>query len=255
MKTRESIPRKLILIIVLIISTLISYAQEESMPGMSSPFATEGYVIFSNGDTIYGMVRQKMKYVENNPVVIVFKNRNGVSTEYNAADIKGFGNNIQVWEEDNPIPVSLGTEDYLTLPSYKKKIPVFMHRLLDGRITVFQNRSSAIITSSEIEKTSKMDGVGFSYTSDDGLSVGLRYRTKARVIRERSHFTSYYVFKDGGDYFKVDKDNYDELFGTLFGDCQAIDLELNNNPDLRKFKYFMLLTEIYNQMCYGDLMI
>ncbi len=57
------------------------------------------------------------------------------------------------------------------------------------------------------------------------------------------------VVKDGGEMIKVEKENFDPLFEQLFGDCPAMQEELAMNPDLKKFKNFMILAEVYNRLC------
>ena len=222
---------------------------EDITPGMGPGLPTEGYVVLSNGDTISGKLRWTLKYVENNPVEIKFIAENGATKQLKASDIQGFGFVKKVWMENNPVPLVVGFDDYVSLPSYKKGEPVFMNRLLAGRITIYQNRSAIIIGSSAVEEKTSIDGIGFSWIPGEGLTIGPSYRTDYRIIEGRTHFTSYYVSKDGAKYIKIDKDNFDESFSTLFGDCPAINEELTKNPDLRKFKRFMILAEVYNQVC------
>ena len=222
---------------------------EESVPGMTTVLRSPGYIILSNGDTLYGEIRMALKYVENNPVQVKFFAENGKSKSFNASEIRGFGNQQKIWEEGYPEPIFLVPEDYVTLPSFKKGIPVFMHRLISGRHTVYQNRSAAIITATKINKDTRIDGIEFTFIPGEGLSIGPSYRTDYRILEQRTRFSSYFVSRGNEPYIKVDKDNYDELFSTLFGDCPAIDQELNINPDLGKFKNFMILVEIYNHLC------
>lgn len=223
--------------------------REETTPGMPSGLSMPGYVIMSNGDTIYGKIRWALKYVENNPVEIKFTVESGNSKTFNASEIKGFGNQQKIWEENNPVPVYLASEEYVSLPSFKKGIPVFIHRLIDGRLTVYQNRSAAIITTTTTHTDTRIDGIAFNYIPGEGLSIGPSYRTDYRILEQRTRFFSYYVSKGNAPYFKVEKDNYEEIFETLFEDCPAIEQELVQNPDLKKFKNFMILVEIYNNLC------
>ena len=116
-------------------------------------------------------------------------------------------------------------------------------------MTVYQNRSAVVSVTSVTEVTSRIDGIAFTFSLDDGLSIGPTYRTEYRLIKERSHASSYYVIKDRAAMMKVEKDNYDSIFKDLLGDCPSIDQELVKNPDLKKFKNFMLLTEVYNEIC------
>jgi len=230
-------------------SGLLKAQNEAEGPGMAAILNVNGYVILNNGDTLYGKIRWAMKYVENNPVEIKFTAENGNSKTFNASEVRGFGNKLKAWDENVPLAYELPPEDYVVLPSYKKGIPVFMNRLILGSLTVYQNRSAAIISSSVTESRTRMDGIGFTWEPGEGLSIGPTYRTDYRVIESRTRFTSYYVSKGGAQYVKVEKENYEETFKSLFGDCPAIDEEVAKNPDLNKFKNFMLVVEIYNQMC------
>jgi hypothetical protein len=200
-------------------------AQVEGMP-----MPSDGYVILRNGDSLYGRITWRLKYVENNPVEIKFTPENGPTITYNASEILGF-------------------DDYVSMPSLKKGVPVFLNRLLDGRIRVFQNRSSVVIVNDKVETTTEFDGLEFSYSREEGLTIGPRFITSSRVIESRTRYSSYYVTKDNGALQKIEKENFESGFSTLFGDCQAIQLELIRNPDLGKFKNFMLLAEVYNQLC------
>jgi len=227
----------------------LSAQTTDGMPGAAPIIPVPGYVILLNGDTIHGKLVWKLKYIENNPAEIRFIDDKGVSTVYDATEIVGFGQQLMDWAEDDPVPYLLAVEDYLSLASYKRKEPVFMHRLMGGKMTVFQNRFAALISKQKTEATTRMDGIDFELIPGDGLHIGPRYRTEIRIIEYRSHFTSYFVSKDHGPLVKVEKENYNELFPTLFGDCTAIEQELKINPDLNKFVNFMMLAEIYNQLC------
>jgi hypothetical protein len=131
----------------------------------------------------------------------------------------------------------------------KKGTPVFYNRLLDGKLQVYQNRSSVIITKQTAEVNTEFDGIEFRYSKETGLTVGPSYRTSYRIIESRTRYSSYFIIKDHGMFQKIDKDNYDTVFPALFGVCNEIQQELNKNPDLRKFKNFMILAEVYNQLC------
>jgi hypothetical protein len=228
----------------------LSAQDEESFaPGEAAVIPVPGYVILNNGDTLKGKIRWALKYVENNPVEVKFTAENGASKSFNATEIKGFGNQLKVWMENNPKAFLMDQENYVSIPSYKKGEPVFMNRLLKGRITIYQNRSAVVIGATTITQDSRLDGIAFSYTTKGGLSVGTLYRTDYRIVKGRSRFSSYYVVKNDSAMIKVDKDNYESLFKTLFGDCSAIDQETNKNPDLTKYKNFMILVEVYNEIC------
>ena len=124
-----------------------------------------------------------------------------------------------------------------------------MNRLITGRVTVFMNRSSIGTSTSRVETRSRIDGIGFTWAPGEGLIIGPTYRTDYRIIEGRSRYTSYFVVKDGGEMIKVEKENYDPLLDQLFGDCPAMQDEFARNPDLKKFKNFMILTEVYNRLC------
>jgi hypothetical protein len=234
---------------MLLSSEQLSGQGEDMAPGMPPGIPVMGYVVLMNGDTLYGKLRWTLKYVENNPVEIKFIAENGASKMFKAGEIKGFGNRNILWMENNPIPVKLQFEHYLSMPSFKKGEPVFYNRLMSGRITVFQNRSAIILSSSTVVEDSRIDGIAFSLTPGEGLSIGPSYSTDYRIINRRTRLTSYYVSKDNAQFIKVEKANYDSLFNTFFGDCPAIDQELNKNPNLRQFKNFMILAEVYNKLC------
>jgi hypothetical protein len=224
---------------------------EEYTPGTAPVLPVNGYAILSNGDTIYGKLRWTLKYVENNPVEIKFFAENGAEKTLKAGEIKGFGNSMEMWLGNTNMPISSQVEHYVSLPSYKKGVPVFINRLIDGPITIYQNRSSLIYSSSKVIENTRIDGIGFSFSPGEGLSIGPTYRTDYRIIKGRTRFSSYFVSKDKGPLVKVDKDNYEELFKTFFGDCPAMAQEIEKNPDLLKFKNFMIIVEVYNQVCNG----
>ena len=223
-----------------------------AQPGMAATIRLAGYVVLANDDTLNGQIRWSLKYVENNPVEIKFIAENGNSKLFNAAEIKGFGNIIPGWAADDPQFIDQKFQDYVSVPSFKKSIPVFMHRLLAGRLTVLQNRSSGIITTSKTVEKSRIDGIGFIWNPGEGLSVGPTYQIDYRIIEGKTRFTSYFVSKENKPIIKIDKDNYEENFNIFFGDCQAILQELNKNPDLKKFQNFMILAEVYNRICLGE---
>lgn len=217
--------------------------------GMATNLPVDGYVVLQSGDTLFGRLRWSLKYEENNPVEVKFTPDKGKTKSYNASEIKGFGNYTKLVKKDFNAPAEMEVEYYVSLPSFKKGVPVFMNRLLNGRIIVYQNRSAIIINENEYKEESKIDGIVFSFIPGQGLSIGPSYKTSYKIIESRARFTSYYVTKGNEPLIKVQKDNYESLFPTLFGDCPGIDQELAKNPDLRKFKSFILLVEIYNQIC------
>ena len=234
-------------------SSLHLSAQSEAyVPGSAPVIPVPGYVILCNGDTLYGKVRWALKYVENNPVEIKFFADNGATKSFKAGEIKGFGNQFSIMMEENEAPFTFQMEHYLSLPSFKKGVIVFMNRLIEGKITVFQNRSSAVYSTSAIVEETRFDGIEFSFIPGEGLSIGPSYRTEYIIIKGRTRFSSYLITKENAEFFKVDKDNYEDSFDSLFGDCISIKEEINKNPDLRLFRNFMILAEIYNQLCRSE---
>jgi len=229
----------------------ISAQGEPTGPGMAPVLPVPGYVIYNNGDTVWGKLSWSLKYVENNPVEIKFTSAAGAKQTLRAGEILGFGNQLSAWlgEDDMAARIPLPPEDYVSLPSWKKKEPVFMNRLMTGRVTVYLNRSAIGTSTTRIETRSRIDGIGFTWEPGEGLTIGPMYRTDYRIIEGRSRYTSYLVVKDGGEMIKVEKENYDPLLEQLFGDCPALQDEFARNPDLKKFKNFMILTEVYNRLC------
>jgi hypothetical protein len=240
---------KLIIVITMTnwLSLQLSAQNEDIIPGTAPVLPVNGYIILSNGDTLYGKLRWALKYVENNPVEIKFFAENGATKSFNASEIKGFGNQVNLWMEENPVPISLQMEHYTSLPSYKKGVPVFLNRLIDGMITVYQNRSSGIHSSSKVVEKTRIDGIGFSFSPGEGLSIGPTYRTDYKIIYGRTRFSSYFISKNNAALVKIDRNNYEAIFSSLFDDCPSINEEIKKNPDLKMFKNFMILAEVYNQ--------
>jgi hypothetical protein len=229
-----------------------AYAQDEPLgPGQAPVLPVPGYVIYSNGDTVWGKLTWSLKYVENNPVEIKFTPDGGTKQTLGAGEILGFGNQISAWigEDDMAARIPLPPEDYVSVLSWKKKEPVFMNRLITGRVTVYLNRASIGMTTSRIETRTRIDGIGFTWAPGEGLSIGPTYRTDYRIIENRSRYSSYFIVKDSGEIIKVERETYDPVLEQLFGDCPAMQDEFVRNPDLKKFKNFMILTEVYNRLC------
>lgn len=236
------------LFIVLFLTAFLPSLQSQNtgMPsGMAPGMKVPGYVILSSGDTINGELKWALKYVENNPVEIKFTAENGASKDLNASEIKGFGQNTGFLPEP---------EHYVSLPSLKKGVPVFMNRLIDGKITVYQNRSSAGITTSKtvgkVEGKLRVDGIYFTWIPGEGLFIDMTLAKDYRIVEYNTRFTSYFVSKEGSPLVKVTKDEYDQFFRTWFDDCPAIEDEIRKNPDLKSFRNFMILAEVYNKLCH-----
>jgi hypothetical protein len=93
-----------------------------------NPVSGEGIVILHNGDTLHGRVNWRMKHVENYPTEIRFIRDNEQSVIYTAADIS----EVVVYPVDFDTSEELPPETYVSLPSVKKKSPVFYNRMLEG---------------------------------------------------------------------------------------------------------------------------
>jgi|WetSurMetagenome_2_1015567.scaffolds.fasta_scaffold66988_2 hypothetical protein len=238
-------------IIILFFPATINAQSDNYIPGFSPGLPVKGYVVLNDGDTLKGEVIWRFKYVENNLSGIRFIAEGGENFVFNANDIIAFGDEPFTWKNENPVPRQIKTEDYLSLPSYKKEAQVFMHRLLDGRITVFQNRNSSVILYSNLKLNNRIEGEYFIYSPVEGLSISPEYMTQPSVVKYISRFSGYYVRKDNGELIKVDRKNYKKIFDTLFSDCPNIANEITKNPVLKEFRYFMILTEIYNKL-YGN---
>jgi hypothetical protein len=205
----------------------------------------EGYIITKDGDTTYGRISWRMKYVENNPSEIKFTTDNGSQEIYNAAAVSGLVIYPQTDFEGYEVPA----QEYISLPSVKKQVPVFYNRLINGKLQVYHNRSSTIITKETAAVSTEFDGIEFRYSKETGLTVGPTFKTSYHVIERNTRFSSYYVLWEAEEIQKIDKDTYESFFDTLFGDCMEIQRELEINPGLRNFKNFMILAEVYNQLC------
>ena len=241
--------KTLCLVILMMIAIGMPSKLSSQYPGMPPGGAVYGYVLLSNGDTLQGLVKWRVKYVENNLTEITFTAKNGNSKIFNASEIPGFGHYVGGKVKYINTPESPENENYESVPSLKKGIPVFMYRFLDGRIKVFQHRNIQGFSKRLTEELSKMEGISFSFNLDEGLSIGPSYKTSYIIIDGRSHYSDYLVSKDKGTLLEVDKKNYDIVFTALFGDCPEIGQEIKKNPDLASFKNFMILTEVYNQIC------
>lgn len=252
MKTLHLIREVVLTATALIFIAPVTHAQDESIgPGAAPILPVRGYVIYNSGDTVPGKLSWALKYVENNPVEIKFTPEGGKKQVLHAGEIIGFGNQLDLWlgEDEAAVKMAMPWEDYVSVLSYNKKEPVFMNRMITGRVTVYLNRSSIGVSTTHIEERRRIDGIGWSYSPGEGLQIGPTYRIDYRLIEGWERYSSYYVVKDGEEMIKVDKGSYEQIRTHLFGDCPAIQPELDKNPDLLKFKNFMILAGIYNQMC------
>lgn len=253
MKTFNLFRNRLLLPAIFALFSLPAAAQDEPVgPGQAPILPVPGYVIYSNGDTVWGKLTWSLKYVENNPVEIRFTPAaGGTKQTLHAGDILGFGQQLSTWvgEDEAAAKIALPPEDYVSVLSWKNKEPVFMNRMITGRVTVYLNRASVGMSTSRVESRSRIDGIGFTWAPGDGLTIGPAYHTDYRLIEGWSRYTSYFVTRDGGEMIKVEKDGYEQMLPQLFGDCPAIQAEIEKNADLAKFKNFMILATVYNRMC------
>jgi hypothetical protein len=222
-------------------------SQYAGEPPMGSVY---GYVLLHNGDTLKGLVKWRVKYVENNLSEIMFTAKNGNSKIFGAGEISGFGHYTGGKVKSLYTPESPENENYESVRSLKKGIPVFMYRFLDGRIKVYYHRIIQALSSNK--EPLKIEGISFSFNTDDGLSIGSSYNTSYKIIESRSCYSNYLVKKDKGDLMEINRKNYESLFPALFGDCPEIKQEIEKNPDLGRFKNFMIVAEVYNHICNGS---
>jgi len=241
--------RKFIFLISLIFAgtfNLFSQTGQGDM-GMIGVFA-KGCIISQQGDTIYGMVKLKSKFIENNIAEIQFKNSQGNIDSFDAGSIQGFGIDFSsVFKMDEP--GGNQWDFYESKPAIKKGLLVFMNRFEKGKINVFQNRSSLGLTTTVAKQNSKFDGINFPYSTDEGLRISPSYKVTTTFISSKSWSTSYYFEKNNGGLVKIDKSNYENLWVDLFGDCPDIQIEIVKNPELKNFKNFILLVKVYNSIC------
>jgi len=246
---RTDTGKRIILMVLISAAPLLLKAQPDTyMPGFAPGIPVKGYVILDNGDTLTGQVIWRFKYKEGNLCGIRFITGAGENFVFNASDIIGFGNEPLPWKREDPVARQIKVEDYLSIPSYRHHTQVFMHRLLDGHLTVFQDRKSSVIPLEWLKLNDRIEGVNFSYSPVTGLTVGEGYITRPSVIRYRSRYKSYFVRKNEGELLRVNKNNFAEKFETLFGDSPAIMKEVTENPSLKDIKYFMILSEVYNRL-------
>ncbi|HAQ20942.1 MAG TPA: hypothetical protein DCR40_17170 [Prolixibacteraceae bacterium] len=234
MKNYSPIRKLTICIIIISVGTLNLFSQPDLSEIEPIGVFVNGCIITNHGDTIYGKLKIKNKFIENNIVQIHFKRNEEEGDIYDAGAIQEFGIDIsslfpKLYREEKVWVF------YESKPSFKKGQMVFMNRFARGRITVFQNRSSLKMTTSEIEKNSKINGISFSWSSEEGLNIGPSFHVSNSIIASKSWYSSYYVEKGSDGLIKVEKDNYDELWPILYGDCVDIPKEVDKNPELKKF--------------------
>jgi hypothetical protein len=208
----------------------------------------KGYVILLNGDTLQGSIVWRNKYVEKNPVEISFTPVQGTTRIYSASQLVGFGNHRQTLQTGKDETLTLDAEYYASMPSIKNGVPVFMNRLSSGRITVYRNHSTRW-NGPRVEARKEMNGIDIDHVAGQGLIITRSYKTNYRVIEGRQTANCYFASKDGGDLVTVTRKNYESLFPLLFGGCAGIYQEIKDNPELKDFNNFVILAEMYDQMC------
>lgn len=235
-------------IIVFIVGTLKLLSQPDFSGIEPIGVFVNGCIITNQGDTLYGKLKMKSKFVENNISQIQFKENMGEGDIFDAGTIRGFGIDRSSFRAKKEFQENIW-DYYESKPSFKKGIMVFMNRFESGKIAVFQNRSSMGVGTTVSQTHSKIDGISFSWSSDEGLYIGPSYRTTSSIILSKNWYSSYYVKKGSGDLIKVEKANYEELWPNLFGDCTDIQKEVDKSPELKQFKNFIVLVNVYNRIC------
>lgn len=227
----------------------IVFSQNE-YSGIVPIIPVKGFIITNSGDTIQGKIKYR-KFKENFMSEIRFTGLDGKNTIYKAGNINGMGIRITPID-DNEDYVSLRDpfwDIYECRLSPKKKVMVFINRFTNGRIKVFQNRSSIVYGGNITKTTSKFDGIYFEFSSIDGLYIAPSFKVSYQTIASKSWASSYYFEKDKGEMKKITKKNFDALWSELFGDCTKIKEEVINNPDLKNYNNFVLIVNLYNQLC------
>lgn len=222
-------------IICIITSFLYSgsiYSQINSLttPGMPLPESV-GYIVLSNGDTIPGLIKWQLKYVENNLSEISFTALNYNSKILPAGEILAFGYRGYY-------------DKYESVPSLKKSLSVYMYRFLDGRIKIFLNRSSGIPLGRH--KSDITTGL-FSFDAQRGMNIG-KIHIPADVFNICADARNFLVLKENGELRKINKDNYIEAFSELFSDCPEIMNEADKYPEMKDFVNFVIVTAAYNNL-------
>ena len=216
--------------------------------GEAPMIPVRGFIITRSGEYIHGKIAYG-KFTENYMSEIKFTDKDGIKTIYSASELAGMAISVTGDYDEHMVILGNNWDIYECRPSPKKGIMVFMSRFTDGRIKVFMNRSSAILSSGKEDINLGFNGISFTYSTLDGLTIESEYVVSSEYIETRRWYSSYYVEKDGGKLIKVEKGNYEEMWSVLTGDCPKIPEEVSKNPDLEKFRNFLLVAEIYNQIC------
>ena len=177
---------------------------------------------------------------------IKFTDMNDQKTVYKAADLKGMGIKNEYFQADNvdTAPPVYPWDIYEIRPHPKKQTIIFIQRISNGRLKVFINRNSTPIITEKSKKF--LNGISFN-SSEEGLIIEPTY--VVTDIERKCRFTSYYIEKDSNAMFILDKNNYISYWPALFGDCSDIQNEIDGNSDMKKFKNFLIIAELYNSSC------
>jgi hypothetical protein len=212
-----------------------------------------GYIITKSGDTITGKIKCG-KFTENFMSEISFTGPDGIKIKYTPDDLVGMGICLTSGVQNGLYFGTIYWDNYECRPSPKQGIMIFMNRFTNGRIKVFMHRGSAQVTvmTTKFVPTPfefKYEGINVEFSLETGLTIGPEFSMSFGYFETRSWYSSYYVEKDNAAMIKVEKGNYATLWSKLFGDCGKLSNEIKINPELIKFSNFLIVTEIYNQIC------
>jgi hypothetical protein len=245
MKNSPVSPKLMLVSMLVLVGSFNAISQDQLNYMLHPLFPMSGTVILNTGDTIYGKVKQGTKLTDWYMAEIKYVNNDGEKARYKADDVMKFAAAMDL-RDDFGQPTGSLIMFFESRPSPKSGKMVFMYRFEEGRINVFLNPRSS---SSRIEKSSsdgKITGLSFDYSPAQGLVIGPKYETTSYI---KIWHRSYYIEKDGGEFIKISSKNYEELWPSLFGDCEEIAEEIALNPKLIKWKNFLLLVRIYNEIC------
>jgi hypothetical protein len=234
-----------ILIAMLMLAVLAFSGIFSQAKGASTEMADKDAVILLNGDTLYGKVNLGNEYVEKYPTEVRFTSNSGTSTIFKASELSEAI--IYPVYFNSPEPTT--PDVYVSLPSVKNGTPVFYKQLLKGKVRVFRNNNSTPILHETKETDYEYEGVAYHYSKKEGLTGEAQINETTRVVKSYTTYSSYYVSKNNAPFVKVENSNCDVLYPQLFGDCPALDREVEKNNGLLKFKNFMIFAEAYNQLC------
>ncbi|MEO1049617.1 MAG: hypothetical protein AAFX87_03300 [Bacteroidota bacterium] len=207
------------LILVVFVSTQVK-AQDKLLKSIKPiKILVEGYVVSNSGDTLRGKVAclRVAGYVQ----TISLRDGQGKS-KFSASEVLGFTQKRPVLLKDfsDLTTVDQNWVYYESHPHPKKKGQVvFLQRLMDGRIKVYDNPFGA-------ERSSQLS-----------------------IVQISQKESSYFVKKDGNSLIKLKNKNFDEQLKHLFFDCQRFEGFARDNPKTIKFKKLHYLVEFYNTTC------